>query len=521
MRETKAYSKDKNGIQEFIRMKPYTDIKGEIKIQLINNDTKEIEQEVFVENVRMKWLDTQVYTDGLLSSTCLYNLLSKYAGYSTSYGYTASYGGYFKSIALFNSEQDIENEKISSVNGNVLGYCGFDETYSGNDKKKGSFNSVESYVKQNSEGNLVMHNVYEFSSYAANGTTTHIGFCKNPTETMSYKNYVCYGTNFNCFKGMPSKLIPEYSPVVDGCSWNCYNTGKNTFLFVLKISSVHYVCELNIVSGECLRKVKLTGVDGVDLNYRLKFAGIQISKDGSSIYALIYVNSTSVQSIIGATKNGWNLVTFDTQTGQLINNVEFGNIAIGSTGESFCEYSVACIDESNGNIIIFGNASGNSLNYIQRVNSNDGTPISTVDVFNGNYNDSDCVDYNNVYRGSLIINKNNEIVYRRNSYYYTDKNHLVFDTKLNLIRRYSHNKDRININMHIIGNENLCIGTSSSSTSDFTYWGIFDKTNRYQVNTLTKLPTPVVKTSNFTMKVQYDMVFEMPNILDAFIERQV
>ena len=517
MRKTVGYNKDKNGIQEFIKMKPNSEIKGKVTVQLINDDTKEVEQEVFTENVRMKWLDYQIYINGLMATTPLYNLKLKYCGYSTTSGHTAGYNGYFKYLVLFGSNQGEESEKISSDSGNVIGYCGTDEVYTGTDPKRGSFNQSESYIKQDSNGNLVMHNVYEFPSYSANGTTTHIGYSKNPLETMSYKNYICYGSGFSCTSSMPSPLIPNYSSVIDGCSWNCYNTGKNTFLFVLSVDNKLQLIELNIATGEVLKKMLLTvGEEKYLVTSSAYPRCIQISKDGKYVYILAYLSS-SFATAYGVEKSGWNLLTFDTSTGIMIDFKSYGEITVGSTSRVFGEHSVGVIDEKgNGNLIMFGSPNSYTVNYIQEVNINDGTCVKCVTPYESSDNDN--VSYNHTYRGTLLINEKNEIVYRRSSYYNTDKNHLVWDRNLNLIRRYKDNKDRINLNMNIIGHENLSIGTTNSNTSDFTWWGIFDKTNRYQVNTLTKLPSPIVKTSNFTMRVQYDLIFEMPNILDGFIE---
>lgn len=521
MRKTIGYNKDKNGILEYVKMKPDSEIKGKITVQLVNNDTNEVEQEVYTENVRMKWLDTQIYVDGLLFDTPLYNLKLLYSGYTSSYGREGEVNGLFKELGLFGSEQGLENEKVSSVSGNLIGYCSTSETYAGSDSKKGSFNQAESYIKQDSNGNLVMHNVYEFPSYCANGTTTHIGYLKNALENKKYNNYVMYGTGFECFCGMPSTLIPYYSPTTDSCSWNCYNTGKNTFLFALTTTSnVLQIVELNVVTGECVRNVPLMGEDKKPLNSEISKSCLQISKDGKYLYALVYVLGTTQVTSAGVAKEGWSLLTFDTTSGNIVNRIEYGSLVIGTTSNNFDKYSIGVIDEKgNGNIILFGCSPSISTNYIQEINVNDGTCVKCITPYE--YTDSDNTEPRDIYRGTLLINENNEIVYRRSSNYNTDKNHLVWDRKLNLIRRYADMKDRICLNMNIIGNEGLSLGTIGSSTTNYTYWGLFDRRNRYQVNTLTKLPSPIVKTSNFTMKVQYDMIFEMPNILDSFIEKEV
>lgn len=532
MRETIGYNKTKNGMEEFLKLKPDTNVKGKVTVQLINDKTKEVEQEIFTENIRMKWLDYQMHINAINSIGCVWDLIVKYAGEYTSYGIRFDRGGEFKNIVLVSSDEETENEKKTSIDGTVLGYCGFDTTYSGADTKQGSFNLAESNIKTDSDGNLVIHNVYDFPTHACNGTITHVGYAKNFDAKFSYYSRTIYGTDWQTFRGLPSKLLTSYSVGSDTNSWNCFHVGKNVFRFALNKGSSNnyfYICDLDIATGQVLKEVNITGYDNVPIGktvlYSFDTRGLSISKDGNSVYMVGYTGGEDTNT--KSTGAGWNLLTVSCETGKVINNVFIGRIKAGDTTNYMGEYCAALYDEvGTGNIYLFGNTSSNDRNYLQEISVTDKTVVKWTMPYV--YTDADNVSSMNWWRGTLLLNSDDEIVYKRN-YKSDEKKHLVFDkTALTLKRKYFDTKDRLSITMDIIGKKGLSIGPcyssddgNSNSRTTYTYWGVFDRRKITPVSTLTKLPSPVLKTATFTMKVQYDVIFEIPNVLEAFEENPV
>lgn len=527
MRETISYNKTKNGMEEFLKLKPDTNVKGKVTVQLINNETKEVEQEIFTENIRMKWLDYQMHLNAVQTIGCVWELIGKYAGETTSSGKPFNRGNDFKYLLLYSSE-DEENEKNASLDGNLIGYCGFETTYSGTDVRQGSFNLVESNIKNDSEGNLVMHNVYDFPTHACNGTITHVGYGKVLDDTLYYYNYVNFATNWQNLKGLPSTLTASIGAIsCQASSWNCYHVGKNVFRFVLQRKkstyvTSYYLIELDIVTGNTLKNIELLGYDNLAIDANSTYIRmIQMSKDGSSIYIL--TKSNVINTNVGATTKGLTFLTLSADTGKILDCIHLGNtIGAGDTGYVFSDYSIAVYDEGK-SLYMFGGVSSGSTNYLSEIDLTTKKVVKWTSPYS--YNDTDSISSSDIYRGALVLNGDDEIVYKRTSQQST-KNHLVFDkTSLALKRKYNDNKDKPTLSLDIIGHEGLSISICTSvddsngnTSSNYAYWGIYDRRKKMPMSTLTKLPSSVLKTAAFTMKVQYDVIFEMPNVLEGFTE---
>lgn len=523
MRETIGYNKTKNGIEEFMKLKPDTDIKGKVTVQLINNETKEVEQEIFTENIRMKWLDYQMHLNAVQSVGCVWDLIVKYSGVSTSYGVRFDRGGEFKNILLLSSDEETENEKNASLDCKVVGYCGFDTTYSGTDTKQGSFNLVESNIKTDSDGNLVMHNVYDFPTHASNGTITHVGFGKNFDNKVSTYAPIAFGTDWQATKGLPVALMPRANNASSSCSNSCLEIRKNTFRFILNVDddgNCLTVFEVNIATGCIFKKTKLLGFENTPISKSCTVRGVNLSNDGSCAYIMGYTYGADTN--IKATGKGWCFLTISCETGKIISSVFYGEIKIPSLNYEIYNNTATIYDElGTGNIYMFGAKYNTTNNYILEVNPTDGTVIREVMPYTSS--EADNVGYGDFHRGSLKFAPNNELIFRKNSSY-SSGIHLVFDkTSLMLKRKYTSTIETLSICMDIVGREGLSIGpceTRDYAKNSYNHisWGIFDRRKTTPMSTLTKLPSPVLKTATFTMKVQYDVIFEIPNLLEAFTE---
>lgn len=524
MRETISYNKTKNSYEEFLKMKPQTKIEGKITVQLVNNETNEIEQEIFTENVRMKWLEYQIYTDGLMASTPLWDLAVKYAGYSTSYGRQFTRGGQMPYLLLnYTDSEEVENEKRPSLKSSNLGYAGFDTVYSGTDVKKGSFNQVESNIKINDKGNLVMHNVYDFPTHACNGTISHIGYAKK-VSGVSYRDNVIYASNWNTYSGLPSPLVPCIGAIpCSAISTNCYHVGKNTFRMAMYENSTNGYCilDLDIATGLVSNKFYITMLDDTVFKTPYYVRSMQISNDGTCMYMIVY--NTNKEEKFGSTEKGWNLLTFSCDTGKLIDHKYLGRPGPPDQEYAISEYSVATYDEVNSTIYFFGGISGNTRKWIIKKPINE-TTYTTVEPADA---DTISISTNDVYRGTLIL-KGDEIIYKKNTYHFSEQpEHLFFDKEtMKLKSKTADTMLRFGSLMHIKGKEDFGVAFASNYDNDNSntkspigYWGLYDLRGTNSFTTLTKLPTPVLKTAVFTMKVQYDIVFEIPNVTEALFEQ--
>ena len=519
MREIISYDRNKDEITKTTKMKPFSNIKGKVKVELINNETKEVEREILTENIRMKWLEHQIYLDGLCGATCLWDFAYKYAGQSTTYGKQLDRGGAFTNLLLYNSEE-IEDEKKPSIDATLIGYCTLDATSTS--ATKGKFIVNESHIKNDSEGNIVMHNVYEFPSNSANGTTTHIGFSKQ-IDTYNKQNYSIFGDLWGLTSGLPSSLAPQYETYNQFGSKNCYIIEKNTFRFIAMSSNILYVCDVNITSGYT-KMVPLKNVLGANFGkdtsgYTYYITGMQISKDGTQ--AIVIAHSSSSAPKIGATQSGWNILTFDCETGNCIDYYNLGELANGSKTENIYEYAETVLDiYGNGNLIIYGRGYNNAQNFLTEYNISDRTTPTKVKYYEVLTSDSDRIT--EIPYSSLNIYEDGTICLRRNSVTDVTKNHLFWNRNLELINRHKNVSFKPSYLMDIIGKPGFALGTTMNGEfNKYSTWGIFDTRKKYPMTTLTKLPSPVVKTSNFTMKVQYDIIFEVPDLFDAFIEKEV
>lgn len=176
MRET--LSIDKNFITDEVtkstKLKSSSNVKGKVTVSLFDENGNK-EREVYTENLSMDIVKKLAY------DTFYRNVLS-------SGEYTFSTDVFPKYLLLMNDDRD-ENSKDMFLNGDMIGYAGRKENYSGSDTFKGTFNSKESSEYIDEDGNFVFHNVYDFPTHAANGNINSIGFAsmyktKNKSDSL-------------------------------------------------------------------------------------------------------------------------------------------------------------------------------------------------------------------------------------------------------------------------------------------------------------------------------------------------
>lgn len=523
MRETTGYNKDKNGIEEFIKMKPNSGVKGKVTVQLINDDTKEVEQEVFTENVRMKWLDHQMYLGGIVNGTNAFKSFMNLNNISSSYSTPSSAlqymeGGHFKNILLINSDDGDELEKYPVVNGTLVGYCGFNEVYAGTSTKKGCWNKADSYIKEDGQGNLVLHNVYDFPINAANGTITHIGYSKQ-CLTLSYSSSAYHTQNYCGAIGLPCALDVNVgsSVATTRCSTNCVEIRKNVFKFIANISNYFYIVTANIFTGEIFEKIPLKGANGKSFSMTSYIAGMQLSKNGEEVYFIFHNSSSSVHPVTGIGGAVLFFVKFSGITGEFMEVINLstvtGTTSTGSQVKYSYENTVAVVDiYETGHLYLFGGYSSENVLTEVSIENGEPTKIKSSQILS---TDSDVINYEYIQRGRLYISDKRVISYKAEGTTVGHAQYFAWDKDLNLIDR---NRYAITLltSMDIVGKSPLAITIMDDGADNYCELGIVDKRGNLPMTTLTKLPSPVMKNTNFTMRVQYDVLLEVPNLLDAY-----
>lgn len=171
---------------------PELQLKGNYKIQLFDNETNELVQEVEKHNVISK----------IPFSTAFFNHI--YSGFlfnRDSYGMIAGdpndnrnwRTGYINWLMLTNDvEAPAEDYKNPVVLGDTVGYARYDDSSTHTDAKQGNFNANETTLKYNYEGTdkktVTKHIVWDFPTDKANGTFDNIYLVPNPNYSSSNPN---------------------------------------------------------------------------------------------------------------------------------------------------------------------------------------------------------------------------------------------------------------------------------------------------------------------------------------------
>ena len=462
MREIIEKDKDfVTGIEKYsTKKKPLSNVRGKVSVSLYDENDNKI-REINTENLIMDWYKESAYERTFV------NTLAQGTNYSLNAGFFESPTKY-----LILSDRDKEvNSKDCLDFGNIIGYAEKNTAYSGNSSQQGSYNISESYKTTDENGNIVVHDVYDFPTNACNGTIKSILWAPYTNEFYSIG---LAKINIRSINTATVKYISQTPFIEDNFAYCCYlnnlyevykfEEGKRT-----KMSSA-----LLLPDGSAMNNTSkaihvdmsdLSNIKGAIVN---KLSGANNGIDGNNVILCKWSDSSGEITVEKTILNP----TFETEpTTQSVYSITSiirkGNYLFYTLSHSNYR-SVAKVD-MNGSLISqkhLGDC-GNIWGFW------DGINIIGDNIFLSTYN------------STYILSDNLEILKVKPGYsaggdFYSPVTSPKFD------------------NVHI----NL---SYSSSVYTIGFNGF-----KCPMTTCVKLPNPITKTNTNTMKVQYDFVLEPP-----------
>lgn len=463
MREIIEKDKDfVTGIEKYsTKKKPLSNVRGKVSVSLYDENNNKI-REINTENLIMDWYKEDAYERTFV------NTLAQGIGYSSNAGFFLEPTKY---MILSNRDKEVNSYDCFGF-GDVIGYAQKRKAYSGSSSQQGSYNISESYKTTDENGNIVVHEVYDFPTNACNGTIKSILWAPVTNE---YESIYISRISINSINTNTTQSIAQTVFIEDNFAYCCY------------LNSSYELCKFE--DGKVSKiSSALLAPDGTSMNTTNKVIHIDMS-DTSNIKGAIVNTSTSSQ-VSGINANSvavckWNAGTGEATVEKTLLNPTFqtepttkktynikGILRKGNYLYYALEiskyHSVAKVD-MNGSLIsqIHLGDSGNSWDWWSGLNIiGDNIILST-------------------YNKTFILSDNLETLYTKNTYTSsTDFWNPATSPKF----------------------DNVYVG--------FEYFsGVYKidfKGFKCPMTTCVKLPNPITKTNTNTMKVQYDFVLEPP-----------
>lgn len=236
MREVVCFDKDliTGEINTVKKYKPKSMTQGKVTVSLFDEGGNKI-REAKTENLVYDWIKPWAFKQA-------YELnfgVGSHGVYQTASNLTSQQScleGLSKYLMLFNGNHDDINTRQALIKDTLVGYAGRYVTYSGSSTQQGSYNTAESNIGIDDNGNLVLHMVYDFPTHAANGTITGIGMGPNTSSS----NVELFSCKYADFTG-DSYGIHQYTSGV----WSNKDWTLIAGLFATSSTSVY---SLNLVS---------------------------------------------------------------------------------------------------------------------------------------------------------------------------------------------------------------------------------------------------------------------------------
>jgi len=241
MREVVCFDKDfiTGEVNTVKKYKPKSMAQGKVTVSLFDEKGNKL-KEAKTENVVYDWIKPMAFKKAYELNFGL-GTYGAYQGYADILD-SASGGneGLSKWLMLFNGDHNDINPKEALIKDTMVGYAGRYLTYSGSSTEQGSYNSAESSIGIDDDGNLVFHMVYDFPTHAANGTITGVGMGSYTTNT-----------NVELFRSYYSSLSDSSYGIARYQSGLWFNKDFTTFagLFATGSSSSLYLGVMSRYNG--------------------------------------------------------------------------------------------------------------------------------------------------------------------------------------------------------------------------------------------------------------------------------
>lgn len=434
------------------KIKPNSKIKGKVNISLYD-DNNNLVKEIHTENLIMDWFKDETYERGFV----------ELAG-NNRYTNTNLSVNPFSYLVL--SSQDAEEDSTNQfVLKDAIGYAQRRTAYTGDSTTKGGYNSEESKVYEDSEGNLVCEEVYDFPSHCCNGTINSLMwspyYANNNTFTGGYisgsrykfRDYAQYNEELNS-----SYFLTDYFLIIR----TDYTNKKEIYVGALRTPTA-------------------------DMSY------------DSSLYHSTFFDFKN-NRILGGIYNSYSSASFGIPSKHFLFAEWSMGGSINTSKYKICNSSIYQYDIGGHTYVSDSNAfyDGDKYIYMSIKRSSDAKYKGVAKI---NFEDNTLVKAyvfetpcSSTGYGRTI--KQSENIFR----FCIGDIDCLFDNDLNLVKQYPTNRG-LNV---LVGYENLSWHRSSSTYEV--------KLINTPVTTYLKLSQPIEKTDKNALKVKYSFVIEQPKV---------
>lgn len=470
---------------------------------------------------------------------------------------------------MLSTDDSEESETNITINGTTIGYANVGDTSSGTDVRKGAYDSVSSFTERTSDGFLHRHCVFEFGNAKANGTFNSVIF--------TYRNTYNSSTNSSSTPPFRIRKLPSITGMLKSSS-NNYGNESGVIPSISHTVYKGMDCKFYTYSSSSYYEILnlerwINGIEDikVSLNPNPNFKHYCLSTSDKQYIVCEDINVTGHKQGLETT---YNLKIYN-EDGGLVETINHSGITdilidvqkyIDAYDQSNSSFNVKVtphkyVTHSNGDItIIFEVYSGlSTINAFPSWSTSDkaihpSNKTSTVYV-SGTYSTKtkkwickpSIDDHNSRYFAETVRYKLGSLHKFEDEYTRIEVNghdyFIVSDTNpYTYSEEYMYHFDGVKFNSFNVS-EILTKDFSDSASARF-YIGVAgtldgyedtiilgtnlnhnytsDSTNQYHIgvskivghNSHTKLPSPVTKTEDDTMKIEYDYYIQIPNLLN-------
>lgn len=494
-----------------------TSIKGKVNVQLLENG--KIINEVKKDNLVFDWMNKNKVVEDLIIN------MSFKDGSNPIYFCGLNTKNQLKYLALTNDDSEVVQGE-NYLNGNIVGYAGRSETYSGDDTLKGTYNSAESYSYITEEGQEAWHLVYDFPTHSANGTINSIGFCQSLSHIPNEVFNINLGSSYSESNTFNNGIIRgyhllHYTYEKDGEILCLKPNGSNVDLVWLNLQTMN------------ARVIKSLGDIGLGVSYKYDRYKNLFSKSDNKIYQTYrYYYSSSSNSYyfyVKDVENGTSTAIPTITKLPIIYDGKTINVNINGTSayfdllywknklyllsymkgynaynsESYSAF-LSTFDLTTEGVVTFIKTSKLEA-YDKPLSSITSTVLGTIKLYDDDNNQIlvnlpvGSVDYKYIYNlETSQIDTLEDIIGNKN---------ITLTDSSSVINRENSGKVIFTSATH----QYLYYTNSNYSTAYYPRLSTVKDFGKVKMLTRVKLPNPVTKTNIHTMKVQYDLILDKVN----------
>jgi len=462
-------------INKSIKYKGETSTKGIATIQLFDENNN-IQREIVTENCISDVIKAYAY-----EATYKQKLLEGASSIIFPSDMTAN-------ILLTSDTEEEDPKKNTVLKSNLIGFAGRTQNYSGSSTIQGTYNSAESSVYTDENGNIVYHKVYDFPTHSANGTINSV--CWSPYTSSSVIYKINHTSDFESL--VRSTENRHYNFDRTKCVY-LVDTGKGIMIVDMENGDINLV--------KLSQQFDMANIDAYKIIYREnEFIIAGINKSTYDLIVNFYQldGKISKSLVINGKGKSFNFTGGKTAT---VYDIAYTNSYAVYVDD---DYIYVCAFEKK-----FVTPMGLNLLKLDREGNQVGVGTYTTWVEDNHPGK----DMTNIGSGIVDLYKNNDNSFTLKARLKEDLKTYEFNINSNFeatslsSKKYSEEQFSIATNPRYI--KGYYIHSDISSPIH-----IVCSDNHYLSYAKTKLPSPITKTNTNTMKVQYDFIYTPPKITD-------